>query len=327
MAVPAPNSEFTQLVTSTFKNRDNQVFDNLSNRNMLLKIMKEKGNMRKLDGGTSIVRNLDYDSNATYQRFSEWDRMNLSQAETLSAAEYQWRWVTINVSASKVEQLLNKGKSKIVDLAKYKIKNAIRTFNNNFSTDLYSDGTVSNQINGVQALISDAGTGTVGGINSTTFPFWKNKVQSAAAPIQGGGAVTVSSTTIENQIFLPLWLALDRGPDDQPDLVVMDNIYWQHFEGSQVSLKNYQNTSDADAGMLSLRYKNARCIYDGGSGIPASRAYFFNTNYFELAVHEDANFTMLEKRIPYDQMGEMVPFLWGGNLTVSNRSLQGIAKP
>lgn len=326
MASPAPNSEFTQLVTSTFKNTDASVADNLSTRIMLLSIMKEKGNIRKLDGGRTILRNLDYDSNSTYQRFSEWDRLTLTQAEHLTAAEFQWRWVSINVSASKVEQLLNKGKSKIIDLAKSKIKNAIRTFNNNFSIDLYSDGTVTNQINGVQALVSDAGTGTVGGINSTNFTFWKNKVQSAGAPIQGGGAFTVSSTTIENQLFLPLWLALDRGPDDRTDLIVMDNIYWQHFEGSQVSLKNYQNKNDATAGMLSLMYKTAKCVSDGGSGIPASRAYFFNTDYLELCVHEDANFTMLDKRIPYDQMGEMIPFLWGGNLTVSNRAMQGIAK-
>ena len=56
------------------------------------------------------------------------------------------------------------------------MKNAIRTFNNNFSSDLYSDGTASNQINGLQALVSDLGTGTVGGINLLDFSFWANTI-------------------------------------------------------------------------------------------------------------------------------------------------------
>ena len=58
----------------------------------------------------------------------------------------------------------------------------MNSFKNNMSSDIYSDGTSANQINGLQALVSDAGTGTVGGINSTTYTFWKSIVQSAAAP-------------------------------------------------------------------------------------------------------------------------------------------------
>ena len=40
---------------------------------------------------------------------------------------------------------INKGDSRIIALVKSRIKNAIRTFKNNFSVDLYSDGTLANQ--------------------------------------------------------------------------------------------------------------------------------------------------------------------------------------
>jgi len=35
----------------------------------------------------------------------------------------------------------------------------MRTFANGLSTDFYSSGSLSNQVNGIQALISDTGTG------------------------------------------------------------------------------------------------------------------------------------------------------------------------
>ena len=165
----SPNSTFTELVTSTFRKVRKDVKDNLSNRNALLKHIYKRGNYRTEDGGLTIVCPLDYTTNSTYQRYSDWDLLNIQQSDVISAAEYQWRQIAVNVVASGREQRINSGESRIFSLAKAKMKNAIRTFNNSFSSDLYSDGTATNQINGLQAIVADAGTGTVGGINSTNF--------------------------------------------------------------------------------------------------------------------------------------------------------------
>ena len=75
--------------------------------------------------------------------------------------------------ASGLEPGVNSGGAKIINLVKARMKNAIRTFKNNFSADLYSDGTLPNQIGGLQVLVSDAGTGTVGGIDSSAWAFWE----------------------------------------------------------------------------------------------------------------------------------------------------------
>jgi hypothetical protein len=219
---------------------------------------------------------------------------------------------------------INKGDSRIIALVKSRMKNAIRTFKNNFSVDLYSDGTLPNQINGIQALVSDAGTGTVGGIDSGIWPFWKSIVQSAAAPLQGGGAITPGPTTIES-LMLPLYLQLTRG-DDQPNLIVASNDYYTFFEQSQTSLKRYTDDQSANAGFVSLRYKKAKVMFDGGSGIPLAHMYFLNTDYFDIFVHEDANMTVLDEMRPYNADSAVVPVLWMGNLLVSNRSLQGVLK-
>lgn len=321
--MPSPNATFTELVSTTFRKHSKEIKDNVSKNNALLARMSTKGT-RKEDGGLTIVQPLDYAANGTYQRYSGYDTLNIGASDVISAAEFQWRQIAINVVASGLELRTNSGDSRIINLVKARMKNAIRTFKNNFSSDVYSDGTLPNQIGGLQALVSDTGTGTVGGIDSSTWAFWRNLVQSAAAPLQGGGAITPGPTTIES-LMLPLWLAQVRG-DDSPDLIVSDNNYFTFFETSQTSIKRYTGSERAQAGFVSLKYKTADVIFDGGSGIPTNRMYFLNTDYLDLVVHKDADMAIMDEMKPYNQDAAVIPILWMGNMVCSNRSLQGVLK-
>lgn len=316
-------TSFTELVTTTWRKHRKEIKDNVSTRNAFLRRIYSKGNYRTEDGGLSIVTPLDYTTNGTYMRYSDWDLLNIAQSDVLSAAEYAWKQISLSVVASGREMRINSGESSIIKLVKARIKNAIRTFNNNFSSDLYSAGTASNQINGIQAIIADATTGTVGGINSSTYTFWKNQTYDAST-----NSVTPSATTIENGLMLPMWLLLDRGPDDQPDLILADNTYYTYYEGSQVSLKRYTDKMTVDGGFTGLKYKNADVVYDStASGIPATRMYFINTNYFELCVHKDADLEVMDDVRPVNQDGSVTPILWMGNLVCSNRNQQGVIQP
>lgn len=322
----SPAATFTELVTTTFRKHRKQITTQIDQNNALLQRLNRKGRKEMVDGGLSLVVPLEYAQNGNYQRFSGYDVLNMAATDVISAAEYQWRNIAISVAANGTELRTNSGDSQIIRLAKAKLNNAVRSFKNNFSSDLYSDGTLTNQINGLQALVSDAGTGTVGGINSTTWPFWKSIVQSAAAPLQGGGAVTVSATTIEHQMFLPLWLTLQIG-NDKPDLIVTDMTYFSYYEQSQASLKRYTSGEDsAQGGVVSLKYKTADVVYDGDSGIPASHAYALNTDFLNLYVHPDADMTEIPEMRSLNQDATVVWMLWMGNLVCSNRSKQGVAK-
>lgn len=320
----SPNATFTELVSTTFRKHKKDIADNVTKNNALLRRIDAGKMKRTEDGGLSIVTPLDYAQNQTYQRFSGYDVLNVTASDVISAAEYQWRNIAISVVSSGTELRTNSGDSRIINLAKAKIKNAVRTYKNNFSNDVYSDGTLPNQINGLQALVSDTGTGTVGGIDSSTWAFWANKVQSAAAPLQGGSAITPSATTIES-LMQPLWLALTRG-DDQPGLIIADNNYFTFYELSQTSIKRYTSGDSADGGFQTLKYKGADVIFDGGSGIPVNHMYFLNPDYIELVVHRDADMTELDDIRPYNQDAALVTMLWMGNLSVSNRALQGVLK-
>lgn len=329
--MPSPNAVFTELVSTTFRNHPKEVMDNVSKHNALYRMIAEGGRARTEDGGTSIAIPLEYASNGTYQRYSGLDLLNIAQSDVISSAEFQWRNIAIHVVASGNDLRINNGASKIASLAKSRIRNAINTFGNNFSADMYGDGTLTNQIGGLQLLVSDAGQGTVGGIDSAAFPFWQSKVQSAAAPMQGGGAITPSAVSgIMESLMLPLYLETTRN-NDCVDLIVASNDYFAFYEQGLSSQKQYMDNVMASAGFSALRYKKAKVIFDGNSGMPASRMYFLNTKNIELVAHTDANLTVIGDETaglrPINQDAAVIPMLWMGNMTCSNRSLQGVMRP
>ena len=325
----SPNSTFTELVTTTLRSHRKGIVDNISKHNALLRRLDQKGRKVTVDGGLTIAAGHDYAENGTFQRFSGYDTLNINASDVLTAAEYNWKNMAIHVVASGEEIRKNSGSDvRLANLVEERINNAVRTAKNNLSSDIYSNGTASNQINGLQAIAPDTAGGTLGGINGTTYSYWRAVVQSAASPITGS-AITLSESTFE-KFIRQLYIALTRG-DDKPDLLILSNDYYELFEGSQVSLKQYTaNTTtganNGNGGFVSLKYKSCDVFHDGNSGISTSHGYMLNTDYLKLAVHPDADWTTVEDQRPINQDAVVVPMIWMGNLICSNRALQGVAK-
>lgn len=325
----SPNSTFTEIVSTTLRNHKKEFADNVSNKNGLLLRLTKKGKVRTEDGGYEIVCPLEYAENSTYQRYSGYDTLNVQASDVLSAANYAWKQSAVHVTASGLELRNNSGENQLIKLAKSRLMNAMRTFKNNLSSDLYSDGTASNQIGGLQAVVADTNTNTVGGISGSTYSFWRNVVQSAAAPISGS-AITPSKSTIKT-LMNQLWLELTRG-NESPDIIVSSNDYFTFFwESLQDNQRYVGNDTDlAKAGFNALKYVTCDVIADGGStlgsGIPDSHMYFLNTDYLELVVHKDANMTEVPEMRSINQDAVVIPIIWQGNLTCSNRQMQGVVK-
>jgi hypothetical protein len=312
----SPNATFTEMVTSTLRKHPATIADNVSDHNALYRRLKSKGKIRKEDGGYEIVANLDYAENATYQRYSGFDTLNISASDVLSAAKYDWMQAAVHVTASGRELRMNSGDSAIFNLAKARMKNAIRTASNNMSVDIYSDGALTNQMGGLAHIITSDGTGTVGGIVAATFEFWKNQFfECDTAP---------SKTTIKTHMN-KLWLRCVRGTD-KPDLIVSSHDFYSFYWESLQDLQRFASSDKAEAGFQSLKYNTADVIFDSNSNFSttAEKMYYLNTEYLEMVVHSDADWSQLDDKMSVNQDAVVIPLLFMGNVVCSNRSLQGL---
>jgi len=171
----SPN--LSEIITTTLRNRTGKLADNVSKNNALLTRLRSKGNVKPVDGGRTIVQELEYAENATFRRYSGYETLNISPSDVFTAAEFNYAQAAVAVSISGLEMLQNSGKNAIIDLLESRIKNAERTLANNIATDIYSDGTADSgkQIGGLQLIVADTSTsGSVGGIDRATYSFWRN---------------------------------------------------------------------------------------------------------------------------------------------------------
>jgi hypothetical protein len=120
-----------------------------------------------------------------------------------------------------------------------------------------------------------------------------------------------------------MWLETSRG-NDTTDFIVGDALTFGLFWDSLTDIQRITDSDSATAGFQSLKYVTADVFYDGDSGIPASHMYFLNTDYIYLRPHSARNVVPLEKKTSLNQDAMVVPIVWAGNLTCSNRSLQGV---
>ena len=313
----SPNATFTELVASTLRNHPGEIADNVSKNNALYARLKKRGRIKLLSGGYEIIRPLDYAENATYQRYSGYETLNVQASDVISAARYDWKQAAVHVTASGLEMRQNSGRERLIDLAAARTKNAMRTMANNLSVDMYSLGTADGgkQIGGLQQIITQDGTGTVGGIDAATFPFWKNKFKD----LNSATADTIGVRMHD------LWMELVRGTD-KPDMIVSSNELYSLYWDGLTDLQRYSSKDEeASMGFMSLKFQTADIFHDGGSGIPANTMYFLNTDYLELVAHKDANLTALDEKVSVNQDAVVIPILFQGNLCCSNRSLQGVA--
>jgi len=313
-----PSAVFSQMVSTTLRNSATDVADNVSKNNALLARLKKKGKIKVLDGGTEIQIPLEYAENGTYQRYGGYDTLNTNASDVITSAKFDWAQIALHVVASGRELLQNSGKSAMVNLVKAKKANALKSASNNFAVDIFSDGSMSYQINGLANLIQSNGQGAAGGIDSATWPFWRNKFREIA------GSNTYTKDTILGEMNA-LWLPLVRGAD-KPDTIVFSHDFYSVFEASQQQLQRYSDGDMAQAGFNTLKYKTADVIFDDNANFAtnAEKGYFLNTDYLYIFQHREAQWTPDEEKKPVNQHAVVIPYYWMGNMAVTNRQLQGV---
>ena len=314
----SPNSTYTEIVTTTLANYSKTMADNITNNNALLRAIQEKGN-KVVAGGRTIVQELEYATNSTTKWYSGYEVLDTSTSNVFTAAEFNYKQLAGNVVISGLEQVENSGKEAIFNLLKSRVKNLEKSLKNTMATALYADGTGTSgkELGGLQLLVPGTVGNTVGGINSTTYSFWQNQVYdfSAQSP-----AVVASATTIQSAMNT-LWLSCIRGAD-KPDCIVSDSTYFQYYWASLQTNQRFTSDDKASAGFMNLMFMDAPVYYD--DQCPTTSMYMLNTDYLFLRPASGREFEPLGEKASVNQDAMVLPVVWAGNMTVSNRARQGI---
>ena len=312
----SPN--ISELATTTIESRRRKLADNVSDNTALLSRMKQRGRVVPISGGETIYEELEYDENATYKRFSGYEVLDIRPSDVFSAAEFDLRQVSVAVTISRLEQLKNAGKERMIPLLERRISNAEKTMVNGLSGDLYSNGMADGgkQIDGLGIAVPTANNGTYGGIDRGTFEFWHSQIVS--------GATTLTATANIRAKMMEMWTKTCRGMD-KVDLIPADNNMYIGFWSQLQDQQRFANARMAQMGFTSIKFISADVVLDGGVGgsAPTNTMFFLNTDYIRWRPHSDENMNASEDRYATNQAAMVKLILWAGNMTCSNCELQG----
>jgi hypothetical protein len=311
MAEPTVN----QLVATTLANYHKQFADNVANSNAITALLREGNRIRTVDGGRSINCPLTY-AEETFAWYMGTELLSRAVKETISEADYEPANAVASVTLSGPDLAKNKGRERILNLLEGKMTNAETTMKNNITKAIYGDGTVAKSFAGLKAFVTNDGTGIVGGIDASTWTFWKNQFQTATR--QTGVLQYADLKAAMNA----LWLKLVRG-SEHPDLLVVDGEVYSTYESGLQEQQRYADAKLGALGFETLKYKSAALVYDGAAtGIVGG--YMLNTKYMKFEVYSGRNFEKLDlpdSSVDMDAITNHIGFM--GGLSMSNRSMQG----
>jgi hypothetical protein len=303
----AANSNFDNLLTTTLANYRKTLTDNVFTARPLTYALMEKGRIRMLNGGTKIVEPLIYGLNSTVGSYSGYDSIALTPQEGISAAEFEWRQYAASISISGMEEAKNNGDQEIINLLEAKIMQAEESMREGFNTMFFGDGTgnSSKNWNGLGNLVESGNT--VGGIDSSTYTWWKSYEENTATALTLAQMATAYNTVSVG--------------NDHPDTLLTTQTLFEKYEALLQPNLRYTDTKTADAGFQNLLFKAAPVMYD--TGCTAGTFFFLNSKYLTLVGHSDKWFSQTAFISPEDTDARYALIMCYGNLTVRNRAKQG----
>ena len=322
------NSAISDIIATTIESRTKAAQDNLTNNNALLRRLSEKGNVKTISGGSTVLQEIFYnDPNTNFaSSYSGYEVINISPDTPISAAQFTLKHYADSVTISGPEILQNSGKEQMIDLLATRVEVAEARLRNKIDADLHTDGTGNGGKNlvGLAAMISATpSSGTYGGIDPATWAFWRNIYNTATALTGGATSSTIQSAM--NQIALQLV----RGTE-HADLIYAGSTAYATYLNSLQAIQRITDDKLGAAGFSSLKFfggaGTADVVLGGGVGgnATATDMFFINTNFVHFRPHKDRNFVAIggdRQAVNQDAVVRLMG--WSGALTCSGRQFQG----
>lgn len=277
--------------------------DNIFDSNPYFERQK-RNNSIMLDGGSSIMQPLSYASISSSGWYSGSETLDTSDNASITSAEYDFRFLYVNMTIIRTDELKNSGDAGKIKLAKQKMEQAEKTMADLLGTALYNDGTDSKALGGLRHIVS--ASSTVGGISQSSYSWWQAQVDSTTTTMTMGALQTqYSAASIGN---------------DAPTVGLATRSNYDRYYALLQPQQRFMDSVSAKAGFSSLLFNGTPILAD--SHCPSNHLFFINEKYMKLACHKDENMRLEPFVKPVNQNVRIGKLYWAGNLAPSNNRMQ-----
>ena len=278
----------------------------------VLRIMEKQGFVKREDLGATIEVTLDYLINPGAE-FLASDITPTSQSKTsvLGAASYDIAELSVPMVWTKKDEVRNPSQNAKVKYVKSLIENGSASHDQLVERSLFASSATQGMLS-LPLLMSEDGTGTVGGIVSGTDTMWKSQFDDYG----DATALLASLATVDN--------ACKKGSGGSaPTLIVTSATAHGVLEGKLVANQRFGDANEANAGFKVLKHRGADVVF---SNEYTSDSYFFlNPKAVQIIVSK-GNFRSREETTPIPGYHAFESKIYSAmQLVTGNRSRLGVS--
>jgi hypothetical protein len=239
--------------------------------NAALRALEKAGFIERESLGPTIECPLDYRSNPdTAVLVGDQDTAALVKTEILTSASYEPAQLNVPVTWTKGDEARNPEPSQKISLVRQLLENGIQSHDDLIEQRIFTSSTSGGvEVNGLNDLISTAGTGTVGGINASTETWWRNQ----ADTFVDGSDIEATMTKMYDNC------SKGSGSSIQPSILISGSASHSLYESQLQAMQQFVNTTEADSGFKVLAFKGAKYIFSHKGG---TKIYFLNPRSYQL---------------------------------------------
>lgn len=177
MPTATGNPSYNAILSTTLaKWLEKKFIDNVFKARVLSWTLMKQENLRKVDGGESIIVPLMEATNGTVMVYSDDEELRTLRQKGLTAAKFDWAQAAVSITITGIEEAKNNGESKMIDLLAAKTEQAEESFRLKFnqmffakSSDAGNQSAMDPNVkwNGLNEIM-DASVTTFGGVNGNT---------------------------------------------------------------------------------------------------------------------------------------------------------------
>ena len=352
MAQTALTLTYDSILTTTLFNVRGILYDQIFLSNVYFNWLHQKGRKRSVNGGERIQIGLQTGTNSTVKSYSGYELLDTTPQDNLNSAFYTWKQVAGSVAINRLEERQNSGEAQIMGLLQQKVNELQLSMADEVSRQVIAGalegtagtadgpfiaGNSSKDLLPLPAIIAaDPTTGTdatLGSIDGSTETYWRNQAAES----------TATTTKAYKDELRNMYNDCSKGPGGGPDMVLMSQTAFEHYESALDDHSRHTNTAMADLGFDNVRLKGATVVWDervvdaaqgnlsaadGGTidTTDGNTAYFINSNFMELIVDSQTDFISTPFVRPENQDAKVAQVLFYGEHTCNNRRKLGVLK-
>lgn len=241
--------------------------------NAALRIMEKNGVITRKPLGPTIEVPLDYRVNPDVAVLAnDQDTASLVKTEVITAASYSVAQISCPITWTKGDDAKTPTENEKIAFVKSLLENGINSHDDLIEQSIFTTSTAGgDELNGLSDLVSTAGTGTVGGIDSSVETWWRNYADTYI----DASDIEASFTTAFNRA------SKGSGSSLQPKFLISGVTPHVMYESGLQTLQRFGDASEADAGFKVLKFKNADYIFSQYGG---NKVYFLNPKVYKIVV-------------------------------------------